>query len=312
MIRAGLVNIDVSHPKAFSDHFLKSDRIRYAAVYNDGFRGDDEVAAFMKKAGIPERCRTVDDLAEVSDIGFIQGCNWDRHLERAEPFIRKGKPVFVDKPLAGKPADLRKWEELVRDGAVVLGSSSVRYAPEIRDVKQSITEKNGKVAHIYAASGVDSFSYAVHAVEGISALMESSPVSVMYLGATEEIDGNICSGYRITFTNGAAAEYTVMEPRWLPFDFVVLSSGGSFPFRVTSGYGSMLDLICDYMETGVNKMASIRTLADSVRVLLSAKISKENGGKVINIRDIPDDYSGFDGTGFEKAYAAQTNKIYLK
>ena len=51
MYRIGVVNLDVSHPKAFSEYLRKGNRARYAAVYNDGFRGDDEVAAFMDENG---------------------------------------------------------------------------------------------------------------------------------------------------------------------------------------------------------------------------------------------------------------------
>ena len=53
MIKIGLVNIDVSHPKMFSRYLAKGNRMRYAAVYNDGFRGEDEVNAFVEKAGEP-------------------------------------------------------------------------------------------------------------------------------------------------------------------------------------------------------------------------------------------------------------------
>ena len=48
MIRIGVVNIDVSHPKAFSEYLKKGNRARYVAVYNEGFRGDDEVEGFIK------------------------------------------------------------------------------------------------------------------------------------------------------------------------------------------------------------------------------------------------------------------------
>jgi hypothetical protein len=48
MIRVGTVNIDTSHPIAFAELFLKDGRAKYTAVYNDGFRTDDEVKNFIK------------------------------------------------------------------------------------------------------------------------------------------------------------------------------------------------------------------------------------------------------------------------
>ena len=63
---------------------IDSGRGRYVAIYNDGFRGDDEVEGFMRKYALEKRCDTVQELAEMVDIGFIQGCNWDKHLFYAE------------------------------------------------------------------------------------------------------------------------------------------------------------------------------------------------------------------------------------
>lgn len=50
MIRIGVVNIDVSHPLAFSQILNQEDRARYVAVYNDGFRSDEEVDAFIHRS----------------------------------------------------------------------------------------------------------------------------------------------------------------------------------------------------------------------------------------------------------------------
>src|SRR5665647_3007628 len=110
MIRIGVINIDVSHPKAFSEYLKKDNRARYVAVYNDGFRGDDEVEAFIKNYNLEKRCSNVEELADCVDIGFIQGCNWDKHLEYAMPFIERKKPVFIDKPVVGSMVDCNRLE----------------------------------------------------------------------------------------------------------------------------------------------------------------------------------------------------------
>ena len=96
-IRIGVVNIDVSHPKTFSQTLKEENRARYAAVYNEGFRGADEVKGFYQYAGLDKICNSIDELVACSDVGFIQACNWDKHLVHAMPFIEAGKPVFIDK-----------------------------------------------------------------------------------------------------------------------------------------------------------------------------------------------------------------------
>src|SRR3990172_9109153 len=133
MIRIGVVDIDISHPRSFADYLKQGNRARYAAIYNEGFRGDDEVEGFIRNYGLDKRCDSIEELADFVDVGFLQSCNWDKRLRQAMPFIEKGKPVFFDKPMVCSIADCRKLEQLAADGAVILGSSSVRYAEEITE-----------------------------------------------------------------------------------------------------------------------------------------------------------------------------------
>lgn len=55
MIRIGTVNIDTSHAPSFAEILLKEDRARYTAIYNDGFRTEEEVESFIKKYGLVKR-----------------------------------------------------------------------------------------------------------------------------------------------------------------------------------------------------------------------------------------------------------------
>ena len=108
MIRVGVVKIDTSQPMDFGQKMIDDGRARYVAIYNDGFRQDDEVIGFMEKYILEKHCKTVEELAEMVVIGFIQGCNWDTHLNYVDPFIKLGKPVFIDKPIVGSMPDLKK------------------------------------------------------------------------------------------------------------------------------------------------------------------------------------------------------------
>ena len=55
MIRIGTVNIDTSHAPSFAEIFLKGDDARYVAVYNDAFRTDAEVNAFIERFGLEKQ-----------------------------------------------------------------------------------------------------------------------------------------------------------------------------------------------------------------------------------------------------------------
>jgi Predicted dehydrogenases and related proteins len=312
MIRIGCVNIDVSHPKAFCDYLMKGSRARYTGVYNDGFRGDDEVDAFISQYNIEKRYYSLAEMAGNVDIGFIQGCNWDKHIEYAKPFIDRGKPVFIDKPIAGSLRDCMALEKLASEGKVILGSSSVRYAFEIQEFLAKPEEERGKILNIFGTAGVDEFNYAIHIVEGICSLNGSGAVSVRFIGRSS-MEGKVCESFFIRFSNGVTAVYNTFQGTWMPFDMVIMTTKTSYSFRIDSNriYGAMLDRICDFMETGKKTIAPVSDITESIKIMLAARISRERNGEEIMLSDIPVDDPGYDGYKFEKEYAASARKIYL-
>ena len=312
MIRIGVVNIDISHPKSFSEYLMKENRARYVAIYNDGFREDDEVEGFIQKAGLEKRCQSVEELADFVDIGFIQSCNWDKHLKYAKPFIDRKKPVFIDKPIVGTLADYKKLEEYIANGAVILGSSSARYAEEVVDFANKSEEERGKIINIFCTAGVDEFNYGVHAVEVIGGIAGIGAVSCKFVGRSE-IDGKICETFYIRFSNGVTALYNTFCGIWQPFEIVIMTTKSTFQFRIDTKriYSALLDRICDYMETGKNNLASMEALVESIKIMLAGRVSRENGGIEVKLSEIPLDDSGYDGNEFEKKYAAKMPKLYL-
>lgn len=311
MIRIGVVNIDVSHPLAFSQILRQEDRARYVAVYNDGFRSDEEVDAFIRKRGLKCRCATVEELAEKCDIGFIQGCNWNKHLDYVEPFMKRGKPVFIDKPMVGSMKDIRRLEALMQQGLKVVGCSSLRYADELTAFLAIPEKERGKVLNIMGTCGVDEFNYAIHVVESIGALVQK-PVSVRFDGAGE-VDGKRAESYTVRFENGVTATYLTVTGMWLPCNFLVTTTKQVYNINVDAGkvYKALLDRICDQLETGESGLSPISDILDSVKIMLAGRLSRERGGETVRIDEIPEDDPGYDGDAFERGYAASAAPIYL-
>lgn len=311
MIRIGIVNIDVSHPLAFSQILNQEDRARYVAVYNDSFRSDEEVEAFIRKRGLECRCETVEELAEKCDIGFIQGCNWDKHLDYVEPFMKLGKPVFIDKPMVGSMKDIRRLEALMQQGLKVVGSSSLRYADELTAFLAIPEAERGKVLNIMGTCGVDEFNYGIHVVESIGALVQK-PVSVRFDGVGE-VDSKRAESYTVLFENGVTATYLTVTGVWLPCNFLVTTTKGVHSICVDTGkvYKALLDRICDQMEKGESTLSPISDILDSVKIMLAGRLSRERGGETVRIDEIPEDDPGYDGDAFERSYAASAAPIYL-
>jgi hypothetical protein len=314
MIRIGVVNIDVSHPKAFSMYLEQGNRAKYVGVYNDAFRTDEEVQGFIDMFGLEKRCNSIEELADMVDVGFVQSCNWDNHLKQAIPFIKAGKPVFIDKPIVGSMAECLALEEFAAKGAVILGSSSVRYANEIVEFMSQPEEEVGKILHIYASVGVDEFNYAIHAVESLGGLMTGA-VSTQFIGRAS-LEGKNVETFFVRFANGVTATYSICMGQWQPFDLSIMTTKSNYQIRMDAGkiYGALLDNICDYMEKKPNRIAPVSELTESIKIMLAGRLSRGMGGAEVKLADIPIDDPGFDGDEFERGYAknAVGAKLYLE
>lgn len=311
MIRVGAVDIDTSHPRAFGAYFESSGKARYAAVYNEGFRDDDEVEGFVRMFDLDKKCDSLLELVESVDIGFIHSCNWDKHAQLAKPFIDAGKPVFIDKPIAGNPADCRYFEEVAEQGAVVLGSSSARYAEEVMALSGKKGGEAGDILNVFGSCGVDEFNYGIHIVEAIGGVVGTGAVSTQFVGKAQH-ENKKCETYFVRFENGVTAIYNNFSGQWQPFDITAMTSADTFSFRIDSSriYGALLERIFDYMETGKNRLCPVKGLTESVRIMLAGRISREKGGVQVPLSSIPDDYAGFDGSKFEREYARKAKKLY--
>lgn len=310
MFRIGTVNIDTSHAPAFAEILLKENRARYTAIYNDGFRTDEEVDAFIKKFGLEKRYYSLSEMAKNIDIAFIQSCNWDRHIELAMPFIKAGVPVFIDKPLVGNMKDVKTIEKLADKGAVILGSSALRYTYEHDSFFSVPDEQRGEIVHVSTMVGVDEFNYAIHAIESILGfLRETSPVSVRYIG-TGVVGETPCDSYYIRFDSGATACYHICLKGWQPSTALVMTTKTSFAYKIDTNkvYEAMLKHVVNYLEGKPNGLVSAHKLCDSIKIMLAGRKSKETGGKEVLISKLRTGDPGFDGTKFEAEYAAQQRK----
>jgi hypothetical protein len=311
MLRIGAITIDTSHPMAFGKVLEQDNRARYVGVYDDSFRSDEEVDFFVKRFALEKRCKTLEELADLCDIGFIHSCNWDRHLDYAMPFIERGKPVFIDKPIVGKLSDCRKMTDLVNQGAVIIGSSSVRYCQEIVSFLEKPVTERGEVISLFGTSGVDEFNYGIHVVEGIGALAGKTARSVKYIGRGQMQD-KMSESFYIDFGDGVNALFNTFMGSWQPFAYTIMTTKSTYQFTVDTSklYAALLDEIIRFLEGKPHRIAPMDALLDSVKIMLAGRLSREQNGAIIQIDEIPIDDPGYDGEMFYRGYAAGARKLY--
>src|SRR4026208_571834 len=114
-LRAGMIGLDTSHATALAQLFHTPQAtgdiagIKIVAGYPGGTdipASRDRVKGFtdqLRGMGI-EIVETIPQLLEKVDVVLIESVDGRIHLEEAIPVIKAGKPLFIDKPGAGRPA----------------------------------------------------------------------------------------------------------------------------------------------------------------------------------------------------------------
>lgn len=280
----------------------------YYGVFNDGFRSDAEVDEFMKANDVKIRYGSLEKMAADVDIAFIHDCNWDKHIDHAMPFIKVGKPVFIDKPIVGNLKDCLKLEALVKKGAVIIGSSSVRYCDELANLKKKLEENKETPVSIFTAAGVDEFNYGIHVMEGIHGLLGTGAYSTTYLGSSRS--GNCpAEQYLVKWNNGTQVIYQTQMNVWQPFNFIVTTDKAIHHVVADTKmlYPAILKRIEAFLKEN-KPMASIADLTETIKIYLAGKKSKAMDGAEITIADLLLNDPGFDGYAFEEQYAAANKK----
>lgn len=313
MIRIGGVSIDVSHPKAFSLALEQENMdMHYDYIHNPGFRTRTEVEWFKNRFAVKAIADSLEEMAPLVDVGFIQSCNWDKHLDQAMPFLRAGKPVFIDKPIVGSMADVARLRKLVTEGAKIMGASCIRYTHEVQEFLAMDSQERGDVLTVFGTCGVDEFNYSIHIVETICELAGAKAIECQFLGEASSAGGHRCQSYCITYENNVQGIYSTCLDCWQPFVITILTTQKTFCFEIdlSKMYPALLGEIYKELTTGKSAMADVEKLINSTEIMLCGKKSRdERGGQPVNINELtPEDR--FDGYAFEREYARTAGKVY--
>ncbi len=138
-IRAGMIGLDTSHVPAFAKIFNNPNAtgdvagIKVVAGYPGGTdipASRDRVKGFtdqLRGMGI-EIVDTIPQLLEKVDVVLLESVDGRIHLQEAIPVIKAGKPLFIDKPVAGSLADAIAIYDLAKKQNVpCFSSSSLRF-----------------------------------------------------------------------------------------------------------------------------------------------------------------------------------------
>ena len=294
-LKLGLIGLDTSHVVAFTkilnDKNAKG-HVAGATVVAAFKGGSDDIKASYERidrftktlvedygvklhASIPELCRNVDAI-------LLESVDGRKHLAQAREVILEGKPLYIDKPLAGSLEDAVKIYQLAAQHKVpVFSSSSLRWGRNSQAVRNGSI---GKVTYCETHSPCsiepthpDLFWYGIHGVESLFTVMGTGCQSVQRSQTTDgriEVVGK-WDGERIgIFREGKG------------YGGKAKGTKGEAPVGAYDGYAPMVADIVKFFKTGKPPVSARETL-EIYAFMAAADQSKRQGGKAVPMPDIP-------------------------
>jgi predicted dehydrogenase len=173
MVSIGIVGSDNSHALAYSTlvnvEKIAGDNARVVAIWGQEPERTAEVA---QAASIEHIVAAPEDMLGSVDVVFVEDRDGGLHADHAIPFLERGIPVFVDKPLALTLEDCGRIISVANENnAWVTSFSSLRTA----DTTNVLKQQADSIGHIRSAqfAGPCDFEsiyggpyfYATHTVE---------------------------------------------------------------------------------------------------------------------------------------------------
>ncbi|MCC7261026.1 MAG: Gfo/Idh/MocA family oxidoreductase [Candidatus Latescibacteria bacterium] len=299
-MKIGIVDLDTSHPQNWIP--IERELGHYVAGVWDGgeVHPPEYVEDFAKKHQLPKLYPSLEAMAAEVDCAVLHSCNWDTRIERARPFVEAGKAVLLDKPVAGRPGDLRQLLEWEARGVRLTGGSSLRFCNEVQDYLARPESERGKPHTVICGCGVDEFNYGIHAYSLLAGLMGGGAQGVRHLGEGGQ------RRVQVRWADGRTGLLVIgATTRWLPFHATVITDRDLSQFQVDAGrlYRALLEKILPYLEGKAPAPMPLRELMEPERWALAARRSWLEGDREVPLDELGED--GYEGAAFARFYREQ-------
>ncbi len=296
-IRVGIIGLDTSHVVAFTKAMNDPKavgplaNVRVVAAFPAG--SDDVEASFKRIKGFTETVQKMDveivdsieTLLTKVDAVLLESVDGRPHLEQVRPVFAAGKPVFIDKPVAGSLKDAVEIYRLAQEHNVpCFSSSSLRFSPGILGMLNN--EKIGDVigCDAYGPCSLephhpDLYWYGVHGVEILFTIMGNGCETV----TRAHTDGtDVAMGI---WEGGRVGTFRGIRQGKAGYGALVFGSKGVGPSGGYGGYEPMLIEIAKFFATGKPPITAEDTL-QIMAFMEAADESKRQGGAPVKIADV--------------------------
>jgi predicted dehydrogenase len=297
-LRLGIIGLDTSHVVAFTK--LLNDPAdkshvpggRVVVAYKGGSRDIesswDRVEEYTKQLQDQFGVKIVDSIEALCrqvDAVLLESVDGRPHLAQARPVIQAGKPLFIDKPVAGSLRDAIEIFRLAREQKVpVFTSSAYRYYDSLVALKRAeVGEIRGAVSYgpAHAEPHHPSlFWYGIHPTEALFAILGTGCETVV-CGSTPDTD--VVTGI---WSGGRVGTLHALRRGATPHKVIVFGTKAVAEQKAGSdSYAPLVFEIMKFFQTGVAPVSPEETL-EIFAFMEAADESKRQEGKPVKISDV--------------------------
>ena len=298
MLRAGIIGLDTSHVVAFTQLLNAATpkpefaHVRVTAAYPGGSpdipSSRDRIAGFTQelrdKFGVVIMC-SIDELLANVDVVLLESVDGRPHLEQARPVLRAGKPLFIDKPVAGSLADAIAIFALAEETKTpCFSSSSLRFSPKIAAMRHNPQVGDLVGCDTYGPCHLenhhpDLFWYGVHGVEALFTIMGTGcqTVSRTHTDGTELVVG--------VWKDGRVGTFRGLRQGHPDYGATAFGSKGIVSTTGYAGYEPLVVEIVKFFETGKPPVGASETI-ELFAFMEAADQSKREGGRPVTIESV--------------------------
>jgi len=297
MLTIGIIGLDTSHVIAFTKSINTENpkpefaNCRVVAAYPKG--SPDIESSTSRVEGYTKQLiemdveivPTIEDMLAKVDAVLLETNDGRPHLEQLIPCLKAGKPVFIDKPIAGSLSDaIAIFKAAKKFDVPIFSSSSLRFTPNAQALRSG--EKIGKITGCDAYSPCsleethpDLYWYGIHGVETLFTVMGPGIKSVT---RTATPDFDVVTGL---WDDQRIGTFRGIRAGGKGYGGTAFGEKGVAPIGGFAGYEPLLIEVIKFFKSGKPPVDEQETL-DIYAFMSAADVSKAQAGKPVMIEDV--------------------------
>lgn len=228
---------------------------------------------------------SIDELLPKVDVVLMLSIDGRKHLGEARKVFAAGKPVFIDKPIAGSLVDAIEIFRLAKQHDVpCFSSSALRFAPTTANIRENSALGDVVGCDQYAPCTLeehhpDLFWYGIHGVEPLFTIMGSGCVSVTRVH-TDGTDMSVG-----VWEGGRTGTFRGIREGQRGYGATVFGTKGIVQAGGFEGYEPLIVEIIRFFQTGKPPVTQAQTL-EIFAFMEAADESKRRGGVPVTLDSV--------------------------